>query len=72
VKKRWDKKTGLGRKKIFEVRRTHNDVTFLDTFLNEEFCLAQKLFVYGVNRRTGQYEISIATGGRSATSCCSP
>ncbi len=57
TKRRWDRRAGLGRSKIFEVRRTHNDVTFLDTFLNEEFCEAQKLFVYGVNRRTGQPEI---------------
>lgn len=56
-RRRWDRRTGQGRDKIFEVRRTHNDVTFLDTFLNEEFCVAQKLFNYGLNRRTGQYEI---------------
>ena len=30
---------------------------FIDTFMNEEFCEAQKLFTYGFNRRTGQYEI---------------
>lgn len=57
AKRRWDTKAGLGREKIFEVRRTHNDVTFLDSFLNEEFCEAQKMFVYGRNQRTGQYEI---------------
>lgn len=56
-KKSWDKKLNLGRQKIFEVRRLHNDVTFIDSFMNEEFCEAQKLFVYGYNRRTGQYEI---------------
>jgi len=56
-KKRWDKKLGLGREKIFEVRRLHNDVTFIDSFMNEEFCEQQKLFTYGFNRRTGQYEI---------------
>lgn len=56
-KARWDKKVGLGRQKIFEVRKLHNDVTFLDSFLNEEFCERQKMFVYGFNRRTGQHEI---------------
>jgi len=56
-KKNWDKKLGLGRQKIFEVRKVHNDVTFLDSFMNEEFCLRQKLFTYGYNRRTGMYEI---------------
>lgn len=57
AKRRWDQGLGEGRQKIFEVRRTHNDVTFLDSFLNEEFCEAQKMFVYGQNQRTGQYEI---------------
>lgn len=57
ARKNWDKKVGLGRQKIFEVRRLHNDVTFIDSFMNEEFCEAQKLFTYGFNRRTGQYEI---------------
>ncbi|MCB0404787.1 MAG: SpoVR family protein [Bdellovibrionales bacterium] len=57
VKREWNKKVGEGRKKIFEVRKLYNDVTFIDTFMNEEFCEAQKLFTYGFNRRTGQYEI---------------
>jgi stage V sporulation protein R len=56
-KRRWDKKLGLGRQKIFEVRKLHNDVTFIDSFFNEEFCEQQKLFTYAFNRRTGQYEI---------------
>ncbi|MBK6942392.1 MAG: SpoVR family protein [Planctomycetes bacterium] len=56
-KRRVNKKLGLGRDKIFEVRRTHNDVTFVDTFIHEEFAQAQKMFVYGVDRRTGQYQI---------------
>jgi stage V sporulation protein R len=57
AKARFDRRLGLGRDKIFEVRRSHNDITFLDTFMNEEFCEAQKLFVYGFNRKTGQHEI---------------
>jgi stage V sporulation protein R len=56
-RRRWDKNVGLGKKKIFEVRKCHNDVTFIDNFLTEEFAEQQKLFVYGFNRRTGQYEI---------------
>lgn len=56
-KRRWDKKLGLGKQKIFEVRKLHNDVTFIDSFFNEEFCEQQKLFTYAFNRRTGQYEI---------------
>lgn len=56
-KKYWDKKLGKGQEKIFEVRRLHNDVTFIDAFMTEEFCERMKLFTYGFNRRTGQYEI---------------
>lgn len=54
---KWDKHLGRGREKIFEVRRIHNDVTFIDSFLTEEFCREQKLFVYRLNPRSGKYEI---------------
>jgi stage V sporulation protein R len=57
AKRRWDKNLGLGREKIFEVRRVHNDVTFIDTFLTPEFVEAQKLFVYGYDKATGNYVI---------------
>jgi stage V sporulation protein R len=57
AKRQWDKNLGLGRQKIFEVRKLHNDVTFIDSFMNEEFCERLKLFTYAFNRRTGQYEI---------------
>ncbi len=57
-KKNWDLNLGLGREKIFQVRRTHNDVTFIDEFLTEEFAREQKLFVYAYNPKTGMYEIA--------------
>ncbi len=41
----WDQKLGLGRDKIFEVRRLHSDATFLDEFLTRDFCVEQRLFV---------------------------
>lgn len=53
----WDKKLGLGRGKIFEVRKLYNDVTFLDAFLDEDFCHDQKLFMYGYNPAAKAYEI---------------
>ncbi|MCO5142215.1 MAG: SpoVR family protein [Oligoflexia bacterium] len=56
-KKNWDKKLGLGRNKIFDVRRSHNDVTFIDEFFTEEFCEEQKLYTYDLNPRTKKYEI---------------
>jgi stage V sporulation protein R len=57
AKKNWNRDLGLGRQKIFEVRKIYNDVSFIDTFLNEDFCREQKLFIYRYNPRSGQYEI---------------
>jgi len=57
-KQRWDKNLGLGRRKIFEVRRIHNDVTFIDTFLTPEFCQEHKMFAYAYNDATDYYEIT--------------
>jgi stage V sporulation protein R len=56
-KREWDRKLGLGRGKIFEVRAIMNDVLFIDTFLTPEFCREQKFFTYARNERTGNYEI---------------
>lgn len=53
----WDRRTGLGRKKIFEVRSLYNDVTFIDEFLTPEFVAAQKLYTFGFNQRNDRYEI---------------
>lgn len=55
---KWDKKLGLGRQKIFEVRRVCNDITFIDQYLTEEFVDRFKLYTYSFNRRTNQYEIT--------------
>ncbi len=54
----WDKQLGLGRDKIFDVRRIHNDVTFIDTFLTAEFCMKHKLFSFQYNEATEYYEIA--------------
>ena len=57
-KSRWDRKTGLGQKEIFEIRQLYNDVTFIDTFLTADFCNDNKLFVYKYNENTRRHEIS--------------
>ena len=57
VKKNWDLKLGLGREKIFEVRKLYNDVTFIDTFLTEEFAREHKLFSFAYNKENKRYEI---------------
>jgi stage V sporulation protein R len=57
VKKKWDKQLGLGRQKIFEVRRIHNDITFIDTFLTPEFCVDHKLFSFAWQEQAGVWYI---------------
>ena len=57
LKARWNKDTGLGRQKIFDVRKSHNDITFIDEFFTEEFCQRQQLFTYKYNPRTARFEI---------------
>jgi stage V sporulation protein R len=56
-RRRWDRQLGLGRRKIFEVRRIHNDVTFIDTFLTPDFCRRHRLFSYRYNDHHEVYEI---------------
>ncbi|MBC7752952.1 MAG: SpoVR family protein [Moraxellaceae bacterium] len=56
-RKNWDKKTGLGRDKIFEVRKIYNDVTFIDEFLTEEFCVKNKMFVYKLDKETNKFVV---------------
>lgn len=53
----WDKQLGLGRSKIYEVRRLYNDVTFIDEFFTMDFCREQKFFTFQENRRSGRLEI---------------
>jgi stage V sporulation protein R len=57
-KRTWDKQLGLGRQKLFEVRRLYNDVTFIDEFLTPEFCIDQQMFSFRYNRDTDLYEIA--------------
>ncbi|MEX0799349.1 MAG: SpoVR family protein [Bacteriovoracaceae bacterium] len=56
-KESWNKNLGLGRDKIFEVRKSHNDISFIDEFLTPEFCNRQQLFTYKYNPRSGRMEI---------------
>jgi stage V sporulation protein R len=53
----WDRRTGLGQKKIFEVRALYTDVTFIDEFLTPDFAAAQKLYAFGWSERNDRYEI---------------
>jgi stage V sporulation protein R len=57
AKKNWDRRLGLGRQKIFEVRKLYNDITFIDEFFTMEFCHEQKFYAFGFNERSGNWEI---------------
>lgn len=58
TKRNWDRQLGLGRQKIFEIRKLYNDVTFIDEFLTPEFVIDHKLFTFRYNRDTDLYEIA--------------
>ena len=58
TKRNWDRHAGLGREKIFETRRVHNDITFIDAFFTEEFCHEHKFFIYSYNAERGGYEVA--------------
>jgi len=57
TKKRWDKGLGLGRQKIFEIRRVYNDVNFIDEFLTDEFIEKHRFYQYGRDPHTAQIRI---------------
>ncbi len=53
----WDKQLGLGREKIFSVRKIYNDLMFVDEFLTPDFAERLKLFSYNFNRKHERWEI---------------
>jgi stage V sporulation protein R len=57
ARKRWDRGLGLGREKIFEVRRIYNDVNFIDEFMTPEFIEKHKFYQYGRDPHTGALRI---------------
>lgn len=42
---------------LFKLRRIHNDASFIDELVDEEFAERSQLFVYGRNGRTGRTEV---------------
>ncbi len=56
-KRNWDRRTGLGMKRLFEVRKLYNDITFIDEFFTLEFCIEQKFYSFGFQERSGSWEI---------------
>lgn len=56
-KQSWDLKLGQGREKIFQVRKVHNDITFIDSFLTEDFCRRYQMFSFAFDQKTGNFLI---------------
>ncbi|WP_158056320.1 SpoVR family protein [Halorussus halophilus] len=48
----------VGWDKMREVRESHNDVTFLDSFLTQEFVTDNKYFTYEFSQTTGDYRVA--------------
>ena len=53
----WNRHLGLGREKIFEVRKLHNDVTFIDEFLTPAMIDRLDLYNYRFDPKRGQWVI---------------
>ena len=58
ARRNWDRHLGLGRQKLFQVRRIYNDVGFIETFLTEDFARRNKLFAFAYNDKKDSYEIA--------------
>jgi stage V sporulation protein R len=56
-KRYWNKKLGLGREKLYEVRENYNDVTFLNEFFTRDFCEKYKYFEYALDKETNKYVV---------------
>jgi stage V sporulation protein R len=55
-KESWDKKLGLGKEKVFEVRRYYDDVTLIQEFFTQEFCDKYEFFEWK-HYPNGEYRI---------------
>lgn len=56
-KEKWDKNLGLGKEKIFEVRKYYDDLTALNEFFTEEFCNKYEFFEWE-KFPNGEYKIA--------------
>jgi len=56
-KESFDDSSMKGRDKIFEVRRVHNDVTFIEEFLTDEFIEQREMYHYRPDPTTGELRV---------------
>ncbi|VTT86844.1 Stage V sporulation protein involved in spore cortex synthesis (SpoVR) [Halorubrum sp. DM2] len=47
-----------GWRRMFDVRESHNDVTFIDAFLTDEFVREGNYFTYEYSRAAGEYRVA--------------
>jgi stage V sporulation protein R len=57
LRRQWDKQTGLGRQKIFQVRQTYTDVMFVDEFFTHDFCQRLGFFSYEYDKKKKEFVI---------------
>lgn len=55
-KREWNTHENKGTEKLFEVRKSYNDITFLDEFVTQEFVTDKKLFRYSKADLHDHYE----------------
>jgi stage V sporulation protein R len=55
-KENWDRKVGLGKEKVFEVRKLYNDITFIMEFFTPDFCEKYEFFEWK-KYPNGEYKI---------------
>ncbi len=58
ARREYDAKEMKGLEKIFEIRKTHNDVSFIDEYMTKEFVEKVLLYNYRLDRSKGEYVIS--------------
>jgi stage V sporulation protein R len=56
-RRNWNKQLGIGREKIFQVRKLYSDVMFIDEFFTLEFCKQQGFFAYGYDKKRQEFII---------------
>lgn len=57
-KKNWDKKLGLGKEKVLEVRKYCNDYMLIKEFFTEDFCEKYEFFDWVLDPETNTYKIA--------------
>jgi stage V sporulation protein R len=67
LKQQWDKKSNLGKEKVFEVRANYNDVMMINDFFDQEFCDKHQYYEWQrVPSRSHKYEYEYVITSKDA------